>query len=57
VPGTNIKIISGEKIKNKFDCVIVLAWNFFHDIKKKFSLTNGVFYSIRDLESDKFKIK
>jgi nucleoside-diphosphate-sugar epimerase/SAM-dependent methyltransferase len=57
VPGINIKIISGKKIKNKFDCVIVLAWNFFDDIKKNFSSIGSAFYSIRDLESNKFKIK
>ena len=57
IPGINIKIISGIKIKNKFDCVIVLAWNYFHDIKKNFSSIGSAFYSIRDLESNKFKIK
>ena len=34
VPGVNIPIFSKDKIKEKNPIVIVLAWNFFEDIKK-----------------------
>ena len=35
VPGVNIPIFSKEKIQNKDSLVLVLAWNFFDEIKKK----------------------
>ena len=34
VPGVNIKIVSKDKIKDKNNAILVLAWNFFEDIKK-----------------------
>ena len=45
-----IPIISKEKIKNKPDYALVLAWNFFDDIKKKNSDLAEKIISIKDLE-------
>ena len=50
LPGMNIPIVSKNKIKTKPDCVLVLAWNFFQEIKKKNSDLAHKFISIKDLE-------
>ena len=34
IPGVNIPIKNKSKIKNKKNTLIVLAWNFYKDIKK-----------------------
>ena len=35
IPGTKIKIVSKNKINKKIDYLIVFAWNYFNEIKKK----------------------
>lgn len=35
IPGTKIKIVSKDKIDKKIDYLIVFAWNYFEEIKKK----------------------
>ena len=50
IPGTKIKIISKQKIKNKIDCLIVLAWNFFEEIKKNNQIISKKIISIKELE-------
>jgi len=51
IPGVNIRICSKKKYKkNKLDCVVVLAWNFFDEIKKNNDDLNADFLSILDLE-------
>lgn len=35
IPGTKIKIVSKKKIDKKIDYLIVFAWNYFDEIKKK----------------------
>ena len=35
LPGMNIPIVSRSEIKEKPDYALVLAWNFFDEIKKK----------------------
>ena len=50
LPGMKIPIISKEKIKNKPNYALVLAWNFFDDIKKKNSDLAEKIISIKDLE-------
>jgi len=50
VPGVNIPIISKAKIKNKPDYALVLAWNFFDEIKKNNSDLADKFINIKDLE-------
>jgi hypothetical protein len=51
VPGTNIKILSKENIKYKINCLIVLAWNFFEEIKKNNKDICNNIISIKKLES------
>ena len=50
IPGTKIKIISKQKIKSKIDCLIVLAWNFFEEIKKNNQSISKKIISIKELE-------
>jgi nucleoside-diphosphate-sugar epimerase/2-polyprenyl-3-methyl-5-hydroxy-6-metoxy-1,4-benzoquinol methylase len=50
IPGTKIKIISKEKLKYKIDCLIVLAWNFFDEIKKNNKIISKKIMSIKELE-------
>jgi len=50
LPGMKIPIISKQKIKGKIDNIIVLAWNFFVEIKKKNSELAHKFINIKDLE-------
>jgi len=51
LPGMKIPIVSKDKIKSKSDCVLVLAWNFFDEIKKKNIGLADKFVSIKDLEN------
>jgi nucleoside-diphosphate-sugar epimerase/SAM-dependent methyltransferase/dTDP-4-dehydrorhamnose 3,5-epimerase-like enzyme len=48
VPGVNIKI--WNRPKNKPKCVLVLAWNFFNDIKKNNKKLTNVFVNIKKLQ-------
>lgn len=51
LPGMKIPIVSKDKIKTKSDCVLVLAWNFFEEIKKKNRDLADKFVNIKDLEN------
>ena len=51
LPGMKIPIVSINDINGKPDCVLVLAWNFFEEIKKKNRDLAGKFISIKDLEN------
>ena len=53
VPGVKIPIKSKSKIKNKDNNLLVLAWNFFKDIKKNNSGLSDNFINIKDLEISK----
>ena len=46
-----IPILSKDKIKEKPDCALVLAWNFFEEIKKNNRDFADKFVSIKDLEN------
>ena len=46
----NIPIVSRSQIKEKPDYALVLAWNFFDEIKKNNTDLAGKFISIKDLE-------
>ncbi len=50
LPGVNIPILSKKNLKIKDPMVLVLAWNFFDEIKKENSDISGKFMSIKSLE-------
>jgi len=50
VPGVNIPIYSKYKIKEKNPLVIVLAWNFYNEIKLNNKNISNNFINIKDLE-------
>jgi nucleoside-diphosphate-sugar epimerase len=50
VPGVKIPIKDKSKIKNKKNILLVLAWNFYSDIKKNNSNLSNNFVNIKDLE-------
>ena len=52
LPGMKIPIISKEKIKQKPNTLLVLAWNFFEEIKEKNKDLAKNFLSIKDLEKN-----
>jgi nucleoside-diphosphate-sugar epimerase len=52
IPGVKIPIKSKSHIKNKKNTLLVLAWNFYNDIKKNNSSLSNTFISIKDLESN-----
>ena len=52
LPGMKIPIISKERIKQKPNTLLVLAWNFFDEIKEKNKDLAENFLSIKDLEKD-----
>ena len=54
VPGVDIPIFSKSKIKEKNPTVIVLAWNFFEDIKFNNKKITEKFINIKDLEDKNF---
>ena len=51
IPGVKIPIQSKNKIKNKLPVALVLAWNFFEDVKKNNSNLFHRFINIKDLEN------
>ena len=51
VPGVNIPIVSKDKVEDKNNTILVLAWNFFDDIKKNNPKLSDSFVSIKDLEN------
>ena len=52
IPGVKIPIYSKTKIKDKDNSMIVLAWNFFDDIKKNNAELSNNFINIKSLEKD-----
>ena len=50
IPGVKIPIINKEVIKDKDNIVLVLAWNFFKEIKKNNKSLSNNFINIKDLE-------
>ena len=53
IPGVKIPIKDKSKIKNKNNTLLVLAWNFYNNIKKNNSKLSDNFVNIKDLESSK----
>jgi nucleoside-diphosphate-sugar epimerase/dTDP-4-dehydrorhamnose 3,5-epimerase-like enzyme len=52
IPGVKIPIKNKSKIKNRNNILLVLAWNFYNDIKKNNSNLSDNFVNIKDLESN-----
>ena len=52
IPGVKIPIKNKSLIKNKNNIVLVLAWNFYNDIKKKNSSLIDNFINVKDLETN-----
>ena len=51
IPGVKIPIYFKDKINRKLSTIIVLAWNFFEDIKKNNKSLSENFINIKDLEN------
>ena len=49
IPGVNIPIYSKDKISNNKSTIIVLAWNFYDDIKKNNKNISKNFINIKSL--------
>ena len=52
IPGVNIQIKSKNKNNGKIDNLLVLAWNFYEDIKKNNKNLAKNILSIKDLEKN-----
>jgi len=52
IPGVAIPIKNKSQIKNKNNILIVLAWNFYEDIKKNNSSLSNNFINIKELETN-----
>ena len=52
IPGVKIPIRSKSHVKNKENTLLVLAWNFYEDIKKNNFKLSDNFVNIKDLESN-----
>ena len=50
IPGVKIPILSKDKIIDKNGTILVLAWNFYNDIKNNNAKLSNDFISIKDLE-------
>ena len=51
MPGVKIEIVNKKKVLDKNNNMIVLAWNFYQDIKQNNKELSNNFVSIKDLES------
>ena len=51
IPGVKIPIKDKTNIKNKKNCLLVLAWNFYEDIKKNNINLSNNFINIKELET------
>ena len=53
LPGVNIPIISKKEVPKNLKCILVLAWNFFEEIKSNNPQLSNNFISIKELEHKK----
>ena len=53
IPGANIPIFSKNRLKNNKSTILVLAWNFFKEIKKNNRQFKNQFVNIKSLEKIK----
>ena len=49
IPGTNLQILNKPKLSN-IKLIVIFAWNYFDEIKKKISSISSKIISIKDLE-------
>ena len=56
MPGVKIPIVSKDQIKENKSAILVLAWNFFDEIKKNNKNLLNDFINIKSIEK-KFLIK
>ena len=55
VPGVKIPIKNKSQIKDKKNTLLVLAWNFYNDIKKNNTDLSNNFVNIKELETSNLK--
>ena len=55
MPGVKIPIKNKTNVKDKKNALLVLAWNFYEDIKKNNKSLSDYIVSIKDLESNNWK--
>jgi len=55
IPGVKIPIKDKSHVKNKKNALLVLAWNFYEDIKKNNTELSDHFINIKDLEINNLK--
>jgi len=55
VPGVKIPIKNKINVKDKKNALLVLAWNFYEDIKKNNESLSDYIVNIKDLESNNWK--
>jgi nucleoside-diphosphate-sugar epimerase len=55
IPGVKIPIKNKSKIKDKKNILLVLAWNFYNDIKTNNKDLSDNFINIKELESNNWK--
>ena len=55
IPGAKIPIKSKSFIKDKNNALLVLAWNFYDDIKKNNSELSNHYFNIKELETNNLK--
>ena len=51
IPGVKIPIKSKKSVKDKNALILVLAWNFYEEIKKNNLILSDKFINIKDLEN------
>ena len=52
IPGVNIPIVSKESLNGENPAILVLAWNFFEEIKKNNKNLTKNFINIKNLEKN-----
>ena len=51
IPGVKIPIVSKKEVTDKQNITLVLAWNFYKEIKENNKNLSDNFVNIKDLES------
>ena len=51
IPGVKIPIVSKDKVEDKNNTILVLAWNFYNEIKENNKELSDNFINIKELEN------